>query len=158
MTSLIVSGYRSPLRPIPNDTIPENMAVFNLMWAANCGGMMNVNLDLQCDKNNLEFASTYKGESIMDGSPTKDSGWWLEVMRITDDIENTKKASNFGKLDGDISDEDYDWWMEVERTTSQAEQEAGLRGAAVVVALVDDSGSVKGIILCIAELGALAGP
>ncbi|XP_058085970.1 uncharacterized protein LOC131233321 isoform X2 [Magnolia sinica] len=120
-------GYRSPLRPIPNDTIPDNMATFNSTWVENCGEMMNIYFDLQHGENDLECTSPGKDERITE-SYKKDHGWWLEAIRIADDIENMRKAPNSGELAEEVFAEDCEWWIEVERTTSQIEQQASLTG------------------------------
>ncbi|KAF8413231.1 hypothetical protein HHK36_001207 [Tetracentron sinense] len=133
-------GYRSPLRLIPTDAVPDSMAVFNSVLVENHSGMTNNNLEQQFGEIGLEHILRYSDESITD--TCKKDGWWLEAIRIADDIENMRKKPKFGHMVGLLApfihvvtfvfplfgamremadDEDYEWWMAVERTASQAE-------------------------------------
>eukprot|EP00268_Persea_americana_P009195 TRINITY_DN13650_c2_g1_i2.p1 TRINITY_DN13650_c2_g1~~TRINITY_DN13650_c2_g1_i2.p1 ORF type:complete len:630 (-),score=102.26 TRINITY_DN13650_c2_g1_i2:433-2322(-) len=117
-------GYRSPLRPIPRDTIPDDMALFNSTWNENYREVMNINLDVHVGENNVQRSHPKFDEGITD-SCKKDGGWWLEAIRIADDIENKPKEPDFSELDEASMGEDYEWWMEVERAASQVEEPAG---------------------------------
>ncbi|VVA11184.1 PREDICTED: DNA-directed primase/polymerase [Prunus dulcis] len=87
-------GYRSPSRPIPLDIIPEMVHEY---------------------RNDHECVPY--GDQNMTSSCITDS-WWLEAIRVADDVENKKiDISNMENIDL----EDDNWWMAVEKTASQAE-------------------------------------
>ncbi|XP_070016279.1 uncharacterized protein [Nicotiana sylvestris] len=93
-------GYRSPLRPVPDNVIPHlsisvNLPGHNLDW-----GKPTVNSD----------------ESIFSSCKKE---WWLEAIRVADNIENVQKALD---LTEDRTCEEDEWWMAVERTAYQSEQ------------------------------------
>ncbi|KAI3884604.1 hypothetical protein MKX03_000602 [Papaver bracteatum] len=107
-------GYRSPTRPLPIDIIPDTAAFMSTLQTDDYKSMSN-NLDYQCGNTGLEHNSC--GEDL--GCCNQNS-WWLEAMRVADEIENKRKAQEHEpEL---IDDEDYEWWVAVERTASQAEQ------------------------------------
>lgn len=93
----MATGYRSPLRPIPRDTIPDDMALFNSTWNENYREVMNINLDVHVGENNVQLSHPKFDEGITD-SCKKDGGWWLEAIRIADDIENKPKEPDFSEL------------------------------------------------------------
>ncbi|XP_062149691.1 uncharacterized protein LOC133858274 [Alnus glutinosa] len=112
-------GYRSPLRPIPIDTIPDPSVFFRSDQTVSHGGPTVNNLDLQFVNTDEESVLHYNDENITN-SCTKDP-WWLKAIRVADDIENKKNTVEFSNMQESINDEDDDWWMAVERTASQAE-------------------------------------
>ncbi|GMN44528.1 hypothetical protein TIFTF001_013734 [Ficus carica] len=90
-------GYRSPLRPIPWDVIPdtvhhEGSVVHNLEW---------------CNDENTANDST-------------PDSWWFEAMRVAENVEKGWDLSELSKMEN-INDEDDDWWAAVERAASQTE-------------------------------------
>ncbi|KAL0548712.1 hypothetical protein IC582_013176 [Cucumis melo] len=102
-------GYRSPLRPIPIDAIPSP-------WVSTDSGQISNDMvstddciDYQFPSNDENCLLLFSDKNITDSS-VKDS-WWLEVMRVADDVEN-KRNMVLGKLDF----EDDDWWMAVENS------------------------------------------
>ncbi|EXC05956.1 Coiled-coil domain-containing protein 111-like protein [Morus notabilis] len=90
-------SYRSPLRPIPWDIIPETV---------HHEGSGVHNLEQYNDENTAN-------------SSTPDS-WWLEAMRFADNVERMPDLSELSKMEN-ISDEDENWWLAVERAVSQTE-------------------------------------
>lgn len=94
---MLTTGYRSPLRPIPRDTIAGNMALFNSTWSENYREVLNINLDVHLGETNVHVSYPDFDEGITD-SCKKDGGWWLEAVRIADDIENRSKAPDFSEL------------------------------------------------------------
>nr|XP_016432377.1 PREDICTED: DNA-directed primase/polymerase protein-like isoform X5 [Nicotiana tabacum] len=91
-------GYRSPLRPVPDNVIPHlsisvNLPGHNLDW-----GKPTVNSD----------------ESIFSSCKKE---WWLEAIRVADNIENVQKALDLTEQDRTC--EEDEWWMAVERTAYQ---------------------------------------
>ncbi|KAM4076278.1 hypothetical protein ACJW30_12G050900 [Castanea mollissima] len=83
-------GYRSPLRPIPIDIIPDPLVFFD------------------------------SDQTINHDNCSKDS-WWVEAIRVADDIENKKNTVELSNMEERINDEDEEWWIAVESTASQAE-------------------------------------
>ncbi|XP_059289513.1 uncharacterized protein LOC132043042 isoform X2 [Lycium ferocissimum] len=92
-------GYRSPLRPVPDNVIPHSSIPFNLPGH---------NLD--------EDQPTVTGDKSIFSSCKKE--WWLEAIRVADNIENVQKALD---LTEDGTCEEDEWWMAVERTAYQTE-------------------------------------
>lgn len=89
-------GYRSPLRPVPWDVIPDS-EVFRSANTENCREIMDKGFDTQFDGNNVENNSCDNGEWITD-SCKKDSSWWQEAMRYADCIEEMRNAAELSKL------------------------------------------------------------
>ncbi|KAK4726573.1 hypothetical protein R3W88_031490 [Solanum pinnatisectum] len=92
-------GYRSPLRPVPDNAIPHSSISFNLPGH---------NLD--------EEQPTVTCDTSIFSSCKKE--WWLEAVRVADSIENVQKALD---LTEDETCEDDEWWMAVEETAYQTE-------------------------------------
>ncbi|KAJ4955758.1 hypothetical protein NE237_012541 [Protea cynaroides] len=121
-------GYRSPLHPIPSDFIPDSMSTLNTQQIEHDGGMMiNNNIDQSFGGNDPDNFSRYNDESIIDSC--KKDRWWVEVIRVADDIESVKTQGLNDMVCPVMSllqnpdDEDYEWWMAVERTASQTENQ-----------------------------------
>ncbi|XP_020261797.1 DNA-directed primase/polymerase protein isoform X2 [Asparagus officinalis] len=89
-------GYRSPLRPLPWDVIPNSSATYDSSRAEHNMEVLNTNLDLQPSIVNLEYHSR-DGEWIMN-SCKKDSSWWHEAIRYADHVESLGNAPQFSKL------------------------------------------------------------
>lgn len=70
LSSLLAPGYRSPLRPVPLDILPDTV---------DHGGSEVYNLE------------QYNGQSMAHDS-TPDS-WWLEAMRLADNVEKRQALS-----------------------------------------------------------------
>ncbi|GMY07329.1 DNA-directed primase/polymerase protein [Fagus crenata] len=113
-------GYRSPLRPIPIKTIPDPLVFFDSDQTMDHGVSTVNNLEHRFVDSDEEHVLLYNDENITDNN-IKDS-WWLEAIRVADDIENKKNTEEFSNM-GMINDEDEEWWMAVESTTSQAKLE-----------------------------------
>ncbi|KAL7003487.1 hypothetical protein U1Q18_004641 [Sarracenia purpurea var. burkii] len=112
----MVTGYRSPLRPIPKDAIPDATVFFGSV--GNNGDSADENIDCQLVENGEEHVILYGDESITDSC--KKDGWWLEAVRAAEQIENMNKTLDLSETEK-TSDGDDEWWMEVERSTFQAE-------------------------------------
>uniref|UniRef100_A0A803PQA3 DNA-directed primase/polymerase protein n=1 Tax=Cannabis sativa TaxID=3483 RepID=A0A803PQA3_CANSA len=83
-------GYRSPLRPVPLDIIPDTL---------DQKGSEVYELGQQNDK------------SMAHNSISTPDSWWLEAMRLADNVEKRQENIN------DDDDEDFDnWWNSVEST------------------------------------------
>ncbi|OVA02115.1 DNA primase [Macleaya cordata] len=87
-------GYRSPIRPIPMDVIPDNVAFMHPSQAENYRSMNN-NLDHQFDNNDAQQLHNSCGK---DQRSCGKNGWWLEAMRIADEIESMRKAQEHDEL------------------------------------------------------------
>lgn len=88
-------GYRSPLRPIPIDIIPDPSVFFHSDQTKSPRGPTANNLDLQFVNTDEKSVLLYNDENITN-SCTKDP-WWFEAIRVADDIESKKdtvKVSN----------------------------------------------------------------
>ncbi|KAM3301562.1 DNA-directed primase/polymerase protein isoform X1 [Capsicum chacoense] len=93
-------GYRSPLRPVPDNVIPHSSISVNLPGH---------NLD--------EEKPTVTSDKSISSSCKKE--WWLEAVRVADSIENVQKALDLTE-DGTCEDEE-EWWMAVEKIAHQTE-------------------------------------
>ncbi|KAJ0099123.1 hypothetical protein Patl1_20227 [Pistacia atlantica] len=111
-------GYRSPLRPIPLDSIPDPMFSSDSRQMMQHGGLTDNNIEYQLVNNYWE-----QDMSCYDDDNTESCGkdsWWIEAINLADDIENKQKTWDSSNM-ANIDDEDDGWWMAVERTASQAE-------------------------------------
>lgn len=106
-------GYRSPLRPIPWNVIPDPPYSYDSVQMVDQIGSTNDNLKLQHLSNECEDFLLCDNKHDPD-SCSKDS-WWLEAIKVADDIENKQKTSD------SIDEEDDNWWTAVEETASQSE-------------------------------------
>lgn len=113
-------GYRSPLRPIPMDCIPDSSFFFDSRQLVDEDELTSNNLDYEFVDNNEGRVLLYSNGSDLDNC-NKDS-WWLEAIKVADDIESKPERSMFNDMEN-TDDEDEDWWMAVERTATQAEIE-----------------------------------
>ncbi|XP_031269541.1 DNA-directed primase/polymerase protein isoform X2 [Pistacia vera] len=111
-------GYRSPLRPIPLDSIPDPMFSSDSRQMMQHGGLTDNNIEYQLVNNYWE-----QDMSCYDDDNTESCGkdsWWIEAINLANDIENKQKTWDSSNM-ANIDDEDDGWWMAVERTASQAE-------------------------------------
>ncbi|KAB5516862.1 hypothetical protein DKX38_027510 [Salix brachista] len=118
-------GYRSPLRPIPWNVIPDPPYSYDSVQLVDQIGSTNDNLKLQHFSNGCEHFLLCDDKHDPD-SCSKDS-WWLEAIKVAEVIENKQKTSDYvgdqGYASGEdsINEEDDNWWMAVEETASQSE-------------------------------------
>lgn len=92
----MASGYRSPLRPIPIDVIPDPLVFFDSDQTINHGVSRVNNLNHQFVDSDEEHALLYNDENITDNC-SKDS-WWVEAIRVADDIENKKNTVELSNM------------------------------------------------------------
>ncbi|KAK4354256.1 hypothetical protein RND71_026450 [Anisodus tanguticus] len=85
-------GYRSPLRPVPDNVLPHSSISFNLPGH---------NLD--------EEQPTVTSDKSIFSSCKKE--WWLEAIRVADSVENVQKTLD---LTEDGTCEEDEWWMAVQ--------------------------------------------
>ncbi|KAH9646783.1 DNA primase [Citrus sinensis] len=111
-------GYRSPLRPIPMDPIPDLPFSSDSEHMVHHGGSSHNNTEYQFVKNYEKHDLLYDDERDTE-SYCKDS-WWIEAVKFANDVENKKMTCELGNL-ANNDDEDDNWWMVVEQTASHAE-------------------------------------
>ncbi|KAL6611294.1 hypothetical protein ACP70R_039222 [Stipagrostis hirtigluma subsp. patula] len=109
-------GYRSQLRPVPRDVMPELSSVLESPQMEYQGNVVEVNLE-DCKRN--EYLSD--GSTITE-SDEYDPKWWEEAAKVADSIENASHGPvPCSLVDDGCDDEDSDWWMHVERIMDQIE-------------------------------------
>ncbi|XP_030533169.1 DNA-directed primase/polymerase protein isoform X3 [Rhodamnia argentea] len=99
-------GYRSPLRPIPEDIVPDLSAFFDSVQMVNPPNVTNNVLD--------------NDENTANCSPV--DAWWLEAIRVSNAIENKQVMEDDNK-ENNFVDEDEDWWVDIETDIPQVELE-----------------------------------
>uniref|UniRef100_A0A0D9WYM6 DNA-directed primase/polymerase protein n=1 Tax=Leersia perrieri TaxID=77586 RepID=A0A0D9WYM6_9ORYZ len=104
-------GYRSPLRPVPWDVIPEISSITDSAQREYQGEVVEINI-----------AGSNRNEYISNGDED-DPSWWDEAIKFADSIENTNHAP--GTCDQDNDFDDADWWMDAERIMVQIEEQIG---------------------------------
>ncbi|XP_050225138.1 uncharacterized protein LOC126674696 [Mercurialis annua] len=108
-------GYRSPLRPVPLNLIPDPEIL--------CGSKQDSDyIGLKTDSLGCHYMDDHEGILLYNDENDTDSGfkdsWWLEAVKVADGIENEKTLQ---LSIANIDEEDDNWWMLVEKTASQAE-------------------------------------
>lgn len=91
---LIISGYRSPLRPLPHDVIPSDILLFDSTQRINYREDLDTNFGLELDGSHMEHYSC-DGDELVTDSCNMESSWWQEAMTYADRIENMKNAPEF---------------------------------------------------------------
>ncbi|KAH9307303.1 hypothetical protein KI387_035214 [Taxus chinensis] len=99
-------GFRSPLRPIPQDTILCTFPVSGVLQIMSNGGENNVHNDLQ--------------SSLAD--VLEDEAWWQEVVSTVEDLENKGRPLESSKQEGISTGDNDDWWIAVEQEASEFEK------------------------------------
>ncbi|XP_020095480.1 DNA-directed primase/polymerase protein isoform X3 [Ananas comosus] len=104
-------GYRSPLRPLPYDVIPDSMAIFNSTQTENYSEVVDINFAVQLDGDHNQLVIE---------SCTKDYSWWEEAVKFADcmEVEDTSRMCN---LVENNDEEDCEWWADAEKFASQVE-------------------------------------
>lgn len=110
-------GYRSPLRAVPWDVIPELSSTADSAQRDYQGKVVEINIE-GSDRN--EFLPD--GNSVME-SGEEDPSWWEEAVKFADSVENADHAPAFCNLEDDSCDDDADWWMHAERLVMQMESQ-----------------------------------
>ncbi|RCV12959.1 hypothetical protein SEVIR_2G319800v4 [Setaria viridis] len=109
-------GYRSPLRPVPWDVMPELSSVAESAQAEYQGEVVEINFD-DSSRNGCYLSG---GKSVMESY--EDPDWWEEAVKFADSIENIERASDPFNLE---DDDDADFWMKAERIMEQIEGQTG---------------------------------
>ncbi|KAF7006619.1 hypothetical protein CFC21_021649, partial [Triticum aestivum] len=107
-------GYRSPLRAVPLDAIPE--------LTTSIAGSAQRDYQGNVVEFNMEGGGN-DGNSVMgSGEVEEDPGWWEEAVKFADSVENVDHAPPAScNLDGGC--DDTDWWTDVERFMVQMESQ-----------------------------------
>ncbi|XP_015694625.1 DNA-directed primase/polymerase protein [Oryza brachyantha] len=115
-------GYRSPLRAVPWDVIPELSSISDSAQREYQGEVVAINIE---GSNRNEYISN--GTKSVFGSGEDDPSWWEEAVKFADSIENTDHADHApGSCDQEENDsDDADWWMDAERIMVQIEEQIG---------------------------------
>ncbi|CAM8906010.1 unnamed protein product [Rhodiola kirilowii] len=136
-------SYRSPMRVIPYEVFPDAAMFFD---SVEPGKESVNNTESQLNEISEEHGSLQQDSSITDSC--KKDGWWLEAIKVAEDIENTQRMLELNTMvsvfkpsiavqhwfvlsldlctkqeqtkDGDGDDDDEEWWTEVERVAMQA--------------------------------------
>jgi len=109
-------GYRSPLRPVPWDVMPELSSIVESAKTEYQGEVVKINFD--DSSRNVCYLSD--GKSVMESH--EDPGWWEEAAKFADSIENIGHTSDLCNLD---DDDDADFWMNAEKIMEQIERQKG---------------------------------
>ncbi|XP_047971083.1 DNA-directed primase/polymerase protein isoform X3 [Salvia hispanica] len=91
-------GYRSPLREVPEDAIPDPVSFCNLPRG-----------------NDTSFAGD---EKLIDSCRKEE--WWIEAVRVAEEVEKIQTALDLTQMD-EASEEDENWWMAAVNTASETE-------------------------------------
>ncbi|EEE67132.1 hypothetical protein OsJ_24177 [Oryza sativa Japonica Group] len=112
-------GYRSPLRPVPWDVIPELSSISDSAQREYQGEVVEINIEGR--NRNDEYLCN--GTKSVTESGEDDPSWWEEAVKFADSIENTDHGPDTRDQDKDC--DDADWWMDAERIMVQIEEQIG---------------------------------
>ncbi|KAL1531390.1 DNA-directed primase/polymerase protein isoform X4 [Salvia divinorum] len=91
-------GYRSPLREVPEDAIPDPFSFCNLPRGSD---------------------TSFTGEEKLIDSCSKEE-WWIEAVRVAEEVEKIQTTLDLTQMD-EASEEDENWWMAAVSTASETE-------------------------------------
>jgi hypothetical protein len=143
-------GYRSPLRPVPWDVIPELSSISDSAQREYQGEVVEINIEGR--NRNDEYLCN--GTKSVTESGEDDPSWWEEAVKFADSIENTDHGPDTRDQVGslfcclllllpasiskraitetaihvcaqDKDCDDADWWMDAERIMVQIEEQIG---------------------------------
>ncbi|KAM3372161.1 hypothetical protein ACQJBY_019187 [Aegilops geniculata] len=108
-------GYRSPLRAVPLDVIPElTTSIAGSAQRDYQGNVVEINME----------GSGNDGNSVMgSGEEEEDPDWWEEAVKFADSVENVDHAPPASCNLEDGGCDDADWWTDVERFMVQMESQ-----------------------------------
>ncbi|TVU39374.1 hypothetical protein EJB05_12788 [Eragrostis curvula] len=109
-------GYRSPLRAVPWDVMPELSSVIESAETEYQGEVVEVNVE---DSSKNEYLAD--GNTIMENG--EDPDWWEEAAKFADSVENIDNVPCLCNFEDNISDEEF--WMQAERILEQVEGQIG---------------------------------
>uniref|UniRef100_A0A0E0I0C5 DNA-directed primase/polymerase protein n=1 Tax=Oryza nivara TaxID=4536 RepID=A0A0E0I0C5_ORYNI len=117
-------GYRSPLRPVPWDVIPELSSISDSAQREYQGEVVEINIE--GSNRNDEYLCN--GTKSVTESGEDDPSWWEEAVKFADSIDNTDHGPDTRDQDKDC--DDADWWMDAERIMVQIEEQIGSQSKA----------------------------
>ncbi|KAL8544106.1 hypothetical protein ACS0TY_004592 [Phlomoides rotata] len=92
-------GYRSPLRPVPDEVLPES--------------------DFLCcvpgESENIDPADE---ERLIDSCGKQE--WWHEAIKVAEEVEKIQRSLDLTQMD-ETCEEDESWWIAVENTAKETE-------------------------------------
>ncbi|KAJ1694771.1 hypothetical protein LUZ63_011469 [Rhynchospora breviuscula] len=107
-------GYKSPLRPLPWDIVPDLTPLLNSNQDENFVTQQEVRQKTKCHEKLDDTGATID-------SCSKDNNWWTEAINYADQIEKMKDTSALCHFEDESSD--LDWWMDAEKLMSQIEEQ-----------------------------------
>ncbi|XP_061337305.1 uncharacterized protein LOC133299245, partial [Gastrolobium bilobum] len=110
-------GYRSPLRQIPVHVFSDPSVVIGSSGMLGDEQPLDDERRHQLDDNNKQNLLQNE-DTVEDNS---NDSWWLEAIRVVEDMENKQTKTELSTMQEEIDDADDEWWLAVERTASQAE-------------------------------------
>lgn len=110
-------GYRSPMRQIPVHVFSNPSDVIDSFGLLDDEQPVDDKWRHQLDDNKEQSSLQYE-DIVADN--TNDS-WWLEAIRVVEDMENKQTQTELSTMQEAIDDEDEEWWLAAEKTASQAE-------------------------------------
>uniref|UniRef100_A0A0D3GQS4 DNA-directed primase/polymerase protein n=1 Tax=Oryza barthii TaxID=65489 RepID=A0A0D3GQS4_9ORYZ len=113
-------GYRSPLRPVPWDVIPELSSISDSAQREYQGEV--VEISIEGSNRNDEYLCN--GTKSVTESGEDDPSWWEEAVKFADSIDNTDHGRDTRDQE-DKDCDDADWWMDAERIMVQIEEQIG---------------------------------
>uniref|UniRef100_A0A0E0LKD6 DNA-directed primase/polymerase protein n=1 Tax=Oryza punctata TaxID=4537 RepID=A0A0E0LKD6_ORYPU len=114
-------GYRSPLRPVPWDVIPDLSPISVSAQREYQGEVVEINIE---GRNRNDEYLCNGAKSVIE-SGEDDPSWWEEAVKFADSIENTDHGPDTRDQE-DKDCDDADWWMDAERIMVQIEEQIGL--------------------------------
>ncbi|PKA55983.1 hypothetical protein AXF42_Ash014655 [Apostasia shenzhenica] len=114
-------GYRSPLRPLPWDVLPDSSTLYNSTVIGNYREVIDIDLNLQIGKNIMDDHSNNDTQTLIDSCT--DMTWWQEATTYVDCIESRSTVPNFSKLGEHFMDDDRAWWTDAEKIVSHIEEQ-----------------------------------
>ncbi|VAH26199.1 hypothetical protein VPH35_019050 [Triticum aestivum] len=107
-------GYRSPLRAVPLDVIPE--------LTTSIAGSARRDYQGNVVEFNMEGGGN-DANSVMGSGEEEDPDWWEEAVKFADSVENVDHAPPASCNLEDGGCDDADWWTDVERFMVQMESQ-----------------------------------
>uniref|UniRef100_A0A8R7TD61 DNA-directed primase/polymerase protein n=1 Tax=Triticum urartu TaxID=4572 RepID=A0A8R7TD61_TRIUA len=108
-------GYRSPLRAVPLDVIPE--------LTTSIAGSARRDYQGNVVEFNMEGGGNDANSVMGSGEEEEDPDWWEEAVKFADSVENVDHAPPASCNLEDGGCDDADWWTDVERFMVQMESQ-----------------------------------
>lgn len=113
-------GYRSPMRHVPWDVMPELSSVEESARTEYHGDVLEINIETSSEN---RYLADGKSVTELDG---EDPDWWEEAVKFADSVENIDHAPGLCTLEEDGCDDiDANWLVHAERIMDQIEEHRG---------------------------------